>query len=330
MAHEEPLVAWSQDRSEEDDEGRSYFAGGTVIADTKLEAYQSLSEAGIVVGGEWSEFPGAPCLRRTVGKHGSTNLYDWTAEFKGSGEGEGDPSDRPIYVEWREGKETLSSSYNIYGTPLLSSSGEMLEPRSHDLDTFFITIIKWEDEYDARKRLDYSNTCNSDVIHLLNYILQPGEVALRSYIPTGRIQYLASGDQVTTMVEVSYVLEVRGSVKDGDGNEILDGTIRTGFYERKADLGRMGFYINNDGDLAKGKIEVKAGGGNFSPVSSAVPLRDGVPIDPDNVYTIDGHTSDDWSEQARESDVVYDDSHPRITYILTPKLFPVPYATLLD
>ncbi len=333
MSYETPLVEWHQDRSEEDDQGRSYFAGGTVIASSRGEAYAALDAFGVIVGEEFADYPGCPCNRREVNRHGSGDLYDWVGEFKGAADdGSTDPTNRPIYVEWREGKETIASSYDINGQPLMSSSRERLEPREHTLDTFVVTIYKWETHYNARKRLDYSNTCNSDAVHLLNYDLNPGEVALRSYTPTDRIQYRASGEQVTLMVEVAYVLELRGTLKDGDGNDLLDGDICTGFYDRKADVGRLGFYIDPaSSDTKLGRIGVKAADGSgFSPISSPVPLLDGIPIDPDNVYLIENQTSDNWVVQPRDAGVVYDDSRPRVAYIITPKLIPVPYATLLD
>lgn len=334
MAYEEPLVDGEKERSDEDDQGRRVdFRGGTVIADSIDDAYAALSSIGIVVGSDSAAvYPGGTVASRHVNRIKHSNIFDWEAGFSAAITGDTTPPEqRPQFVEWDEGKETYPTSRDVYGEPILNSALDLMDDNTEDVDTVLFTVYRWEAEYSVRKRIDYRQTCNSDTVTFLGEQYFPGELALRSYKPTGRIEHSPEGEQVPTQIEVAYRFEARGPLRDSAGEDILDGDIRTGFYERKLDAGKNG-WSTKSGNEFKGRIQTKGGTpGEYAPIASPVPLHHGIPItDEDSEYFIGGTAITNWVTQTPAESVVYDESNENASYILIPKLLPVAYTNIFN
>lgn len=341
MAFDEPVLKWSDEKSSEDDKARTYNAGWTCHADSISDAYLALSSIGVTPGSDESQlYPGINCTGRDVSRIGSADLYSLTASFSQQSpeEGSGNIALRPWFVEWPDGSEQIATDRAGNGAPLVNSAGDPLEGATQNVTRFFVRITKWEHQFDLSKRGFWYNTVNGDSITICGYSMEPGQVSLKEYNTTGRVEFKPNGQQVPHAVEVYYLLELRGPRTDSDGSPIMDGDLHTGFHHRQLDAGMNGWYAGEDADgqgtFGLGNIQIPSSGDGVRTVYEGVtfPVRldgHGVPLDRDAGYRINGKEDSDWATAAI-TDAVIDDSNPDAVYLLYLLHDVVGYANLLD
>ena len=212
---------------------------------------------------------------------------------------------RPPMVSFRWGKESKQVDTDVNGNPILNSALDAFKnSHSKNFSVRYLTITRYESDYNEDQAAGYVDTCNSDSVILQGITRNPGQVYCLGIAPASEYQVGAP------YVRVSYAFAVASPNTSG----LTTQQIRYPWQFRVLDQGLRAQYQDPNNSNTKTLGNFWLGGSNAAQCTRDVLLNGhGVPIDPTILVTQSGYTP---ITQTLPSGVIVDTTSASATFLV--------------